>query len=376
MNNLTQGLINTGNEVQVLAINTPNNLVYIDELDESYVRSTKIEAVYIDTSIRIGAAFVNLFTNKSYNIERFISMGFAQKLVEVLTDGEFDIVQLESLFVAPYLDIIRKHSKAKVVLRSHNVEFEIWHRRSLACKNPLKKAYLSLLTARLKNYETELVNQYDAIVCITNRDQNKMIELGCTLPMTDIPVGVDEIKEPIVAPPTPISLFHLGSMDWMPNLEAIEWFLNDIWGDVKNLLPDIKLNLAGKSMPQWLMNTTDPNIVTAGHIKDARKYMNENGVMIVPLLSGSGMRVKIIEGMALGNVIISTTIGAEGIQYEHGKDILIADTPQEFVEAITACYSDIELCKKVGRNAKELVRNKYDNIVISQKLIKFYKSLS
>ncbi|MBL4658004.1 MAG: glycosyltransferase family 4 protein [Flavobacteriales bacterium] len=299
-----------------------------------------------------------------------------QKLIGILKTEQFDIVQLESLFVAPYLETIRKYSKAKVVLRSHNVEFEIWHRRSLACKNPLKKAYLTLLTSRLKNYEVQHVNKYDAIACITTRDQNKMKELGGTLPMTDIPVGVDEIKDPIVETAAPIGLFHLGSMDWMPNLEAIEWFLNDIWDDVKKELPDIKLNLAGKSMPQWLMNTTDPNIETVGHIKDAKTYMNENGIMIVPLLSGSGMRVKIIEGMALGKVIISTAIGAEGIEYEHGKDIFIADTPGEFVQAITKCYGDIELCKTVGRNAKELVRNKYDNIVISQKLIEFYRSLS
>ena len=376
MNNLTQGLINTGNHVRVLAINTPNNLVYIDEIDKDYVRSTEIEAVYIDTSIRIGAAFFNLFTDKSYNIERFISEEFRDKLIEVLKSSEYDIIQLESLFVAPYLDTIRNHSKAKVVLRSHNVEFEIWQRRSQACKNPLKKAYLSLLTSRLKRYEIDLMNKYDAIACITTRDQTMQEGLGCTVPMTDIPVGVNEISDPIVDISEPIGLFHLGSMDWMPNLEAIEWFLNEVWEDVKVALPNIKLNLAGKSMPQWLMNTTDPNIETEGHIKDAQKYMNENGIMIVPLLSGSGMRVKIIEGMALGKVIISTSIGAEGIQYEHGKDIFIADNPKEFVEAITKCSADLELCKNVGRNAKELVRNKYDNIVISRKLIDFYRSLS
>ena len=376
MNNLTQGLINTGNQVRVLAINTPNNLVYIDEIDQEYVKSTKIEAVYIDTAIRISAAFLNLFTDKSYNIERFISDDFDSKLAEILQEEEYDIVQLESLFIAPYLATIRKYSKAKVVLRSHNVEFEIWQRRSATCKNPLKKAYLSLLTTRLKKYEIDHMNKYDAIACITTRDMEMQKELGRAVPMTDIPVGVDEIKDAIVEIADPVSLFHLGSMDWMPNLEAIEWFLNDVWEDVKKAIPEIKLNLAGKSMPQWLLNTTDPNMETMGHIKDARQYMNNNGIMIVPLLSGSGMRVKIIEGMALGKVIISTAIGAEGIEYEHGKDIFIADTPNEFVEAIVKCSSDIDLCKLVGRNAKELVRNKYDNIVISQKLIEFYKSLS
>ena len=158
MNNLTQGLINLGNEVQVLAINTPNNYIDISTLDKKYREQTNIQTAYKDTSIKISSALSNLFSNKSYNIERFISKEFEVLLTQFLTENKYDIVQMESLFVAPYLGLIRKMSDAKIVLRAHNVEFEIWHRRYLACKNPLKKSYLKLLSRRLKRYEINLLN--------------------------------------------------------------------------------------------------------------------------------------------------------------------------------------------------------------------------
>ena len=379
MNNLTQGLIKLGNEVQVLAINTPNNYINISTLDNNYREQTNIQAVYKDTSIKISSALYNLFSNKSYNIERFISKDFENLLTQFLSENEYDIVQLESLFVAPYLGLIRKMSDAKIVLRAHNVEFEIWHRRYLACKTPLKKNYLKLLARRLKSYEINLLNQYDAIVSITSRDTKILKDLGCELPIVDIPVGIDrdkfETSDPNVSP-VPISLFHLGSMDWMPNMEAIEWFLRDIWEEVKISVPGIKLHLAGKNMPEQLLQQKDKDIHVEGEITNALDYMGEKGIMIVPLLSGSGMRVKIIEGMALGKMIISTSIGAEGIEYENGKNILIANTPKEFVQMINKAANNPTYCQSVGKEAKELVKSKYDNDGISLKLLDFFHSIS
>lgn len=378
MNNLTQGLINLGHEVQVLAINTPNNFIDITTLNSNYREKTNIQVTYQDTSIKVGKAFMNLFSDRSYNIERFISKDFETLLFQFLSDNKYDIVLIESLFIAPYLQLIRKMSDAKVVLRAHNVEFEIWKRRYLACKNPIKKAYLKLLAKRLKSYEISLLNQYDAIASITPRDTKIFKDLGCSLPMTDIPVGIDQEKfdSPIrEISNVPISLFHLGSMDWMPNMEAIEWFLAAIWEETKIEVPGIKLHLAGKNMPNHLLQQKDTDICVEGEITNALDYIREKGIMIVPLLSGSGMRVKIIEGMAMGKMIISTSIGAEGIAYEHGKNILIANTPEEFVKMIKRASNDATFCQSVGSEARELVKRKYENAGISKKLLDFFHSI-
>ncbi|PCH91070.1 MAG: glycosyl transferase family 4 [Bacteroidetes bacterium] len=378
MNNLTQGLIDHGHEVKVLAMNTPKSFIDIDKLPADYRKNTSIEAVFIDTNIKIIDAFLNLFKSSSYNIDRFISKDFETKLKDILEAGSFDVVQLESLFLVPYLDVIRKYSSAKVVMRAHNVEFEIWMRRMQACKNILKKQYLNLLANRLKTYEVDHINSYDGIAAITPRDAEMLRLHGCTIPITDIPIGMDLIDSeaiPRKSHGSPTSLFHLGSMDWMPNQEAIKWFLDDVWPKITKAFPNLKLNLAGRNMPDWILKSNFHNVIVEGEINNVKEYMASEDIMIVPLISGSGMRVKIIEGMAFGKVIISTSVGAEGINYEHEKDILIANTANEYVEMVGKCFSDNDLYHDIGDNARVLARSQYDNKVIAEKLISFYKSL-
>ncbi|MFH1319339.1 MAG: glycosyltransferase family 4 protein [Bacteroidota bacterium] len=380
MNNLTKGLIDLGNEVKVLAINTSKDFVNVTKLPAGYLSKTRIEAVSIDTSLELRDAFTNLFSSRSYNIQRFISGDFESKLIEILKNDNYDLIQLESLFVTPYIKSIRKYSGAKVVLRAHNVEFEIWKRMAATCKNPAKKTYLKLLTKRLRKYEQEQLNSYDAIAAITLRDVNFFMEMGCKVPIIDIPVGTDILDAGTQHPapgtkrPAP-SLFHLGSMDWMPNTEAIKWFLDKVWMKIHRQYPELKFYIAGKKIPGWLKKVKNNNVEIVGEVEDAMRFMNTKSIMIVPLLSGGGMRVKIIEGMALGKIVISTSIGAEGIQCEHLKNILIADTPGEFLDMIGKCMENRSFCDEIGSNARLLIKEHYDNTEIAKKLVDFYKTL-
>ncbi|MBE9480552.1 MAG: glycosyl transferase family 1, partial [Bacteroidetes bacterium] len=122
MNMIIEGLIDANHQVKVLAINTNKYFTNINEIPEEYRKKTNIEAVYIDLSIKPLDAFLNLFTNKSYHVQRFISKNFENKLIEILKNESFDIIQLETLFITPYIETIRKYSKAKIVLRAHNIE--------------------------------------------------------------------------------------------------------------------------------------------------------------------------------------------------------------------------------------------------------------
>jgi glycosyltransferase involved in cell wall biosynthesis len=376
MNHLTQGFLALNHEVTILAMNTPKTFININELPESYRKATKIMAVFVDTGIKPIAALLNLFTPNSYNIERFISKSYEHALIQILKNNRFDIVQLESLFLTPYLEIIRNYSNSKVVLRAHNIEFEIWERRTKTCRHLVKKWYLKLLSRRLKNYELSHLNKYDGIAAISKRDANHFIGFGCNKPITEIPIGVDLTKGSIslddIKNTQLPNLFHLGSMDWMPNKEAIGWFLEEVWPLLHKLHPDMHLFLAGNNMPDHLINMGAKNIHVEGYIKDADAYMSSKDIMIVPLLSGSGMRVKIIEGMALGKAIVSTSIGAEGINYIPNKHLLIADDAPSFADAISRCVKERELIRGLGENARLLIKEKYDNTVISKKLEDFY----
>jgi glycosyltransferase involved in cell wall biosynthesis len=274
-------------------------------------------------------------------------------------------------------DTIKKYSNAKIILRAHNVEWLIWKRLADACTNPIKKMYLRFLTKRLRSYENQIINSFDGVVALTSEDKKLFIEEGCTTPVYIAPIGVNtagyDLKEHKNTGDT-LSVFHLGSMDWMPNLEAVDWFLKNVLPKVLSKNKYVKLFLAGKSMPQHLLGLQSQHIFVEGEIKDAKNYMNTKDVMIVPLLSGGGMRVKIIEGLALGKIIISTSIGAEGIEYTNGKNILIANTPDEFCTAITKCF-DKNFRQAISAEAKLLAQTKYDNAAIGKKLFEYYSSI-
>lgn len=376
MDILTHGLIECGNEVKVLAINTPKHFINEADINSEYKNKTSYQLVFIDTSVKPLDAFLNLFSSKSYNITRFYSKEFEKVLIELLSSQKYDVVQLETLWVAPYVEIIRKHSKAKIVLRSQNVEYAIWERLAEASGNPLKKAYLKLLAKRLKKYELGMLNKYDGIATITELDAVSFKNSGCKSPIIHIPFGIDTKKYKADTSTTEFpSVFHIGAMDWMPNSDAVKWFLEKVWEKVQIQHPNVKLYLAGRNMPDWMKQLKMKNVVVEGEVEDSHKFINSKSIMIVPLTSGGGMRVKIIEGMALGKTIISTAVGAEGIDYENNKNILIANTETEFIEALNKCISDRSFSDNLAQNAKSLVENKYDNLKICKKLSDFYQTL-
>lgn len=277
--------------------------------------------------------------------------------------------------MSPYHGIVKHYSKAKTILRSHNIEFVIWERLAAACTNPLKKWYLNLLANRLKQYELSMLNSFNAILPITPVDELHYERLGSTVPKLTIPIGVN-VSDYEIHPVGEFSLFHLGSMNWMPNLEAVDWFLEKVYPIIRNKDPQIRIYLAGKDMPERIFDRHDDLLKVEGQISDSKKYMKDKAVMMVPLLSGGGMRVKIIEGMAAGKAIISTAVGAEGIEYTHGKNILIADTPQEFAEEILRLKQDPQLLNQLGLNARKLVEQCYDNAVLGKRLTGFIQNIT
>ncbi len=376
MNANIEGLLNAGHQVKVLALNTNKYFIEKKQIPEEYQEKTNIEFIYKDLSLKPFDAVLNLFSKKSYHVERFISKEFEKKIIEILGRDEYDIVQLEMLYMTPYLHVIRKNSKAKIILRAHNIEHLIWDRITYTAKNPLKKLYLGYLTRKLKNYELSCLNHFNGIATISKKDADYFKSNGCRVPVTDIPFGLDVSNYKIEKTGYEFpSLFHLGSMNWMPNEEGIKWFLDNAWSLIHRKFPNLKFYLAGRMMPEWLQNLDLPNVEVLGEVPDAGEFINSKAVMIVPLFSGSGIRIKIIEGMALSKTIISTDIGAEGIDFTDGKNILIANTPEEFLKAVEKCNGSKQFCEEVGKNARKLIENKHNLDSITKKLEGFYKTI-
>lgn len=371
MDSITEGLLCQGCEVKVLTVETDKHPVRRERIPEDYLRQTKLESVYVDLGVKPLPAAGAVLCGESYHVKRYVSESFAAKLREILEKEHFDIVHVESIFLTPYVPLIRKHSDAKVILRAHNVEHLIWKRVAQSCQNPLKRWYLKHLSLTLRAYELEHINDYDGIVCITRNDADLFGKEGCRKPIVSIPFGIDTGEVPTVDV-EPDSLFHIGAMDWLPNQESIRWLLEEVWPVVHREVPQAKLYLAGRKMPSQWMEATIEGVSVIGEVPDAMYFIGSKKINVVPLLSGSGIRVKIIEAMSIGKVVVTTTVGAQGIDYTDGENILIADTPEQFAQQIKRCLDDDAFCKRVGEAAARLVAEQYDKQILAEQLIEFY----
>ena len=375
MNSIITGLLEAGHQVKILAINNEKYHVKESDIPEEYKQKTGIELIDVDLAIKPLYAFLNLFTRKSYHVERFISEDFKARLTEVLEKEQFDVVQLEVLFMAPYVETIRAHSKAMIVLRAHNVEHKIWERVAKETRSPIKRWYINHLAKTLKEFELNALETVDGVAAITRKDA-AFFRKYCSKPVIDIPFGVyPEQFDPKYEIEGKPKFYHIGSMNWMPNEEGIRWFINEVLPKTVEKVPDFVYHLAGRSMPEWLTTMKDPHVDVIGEVPDAKEFVTNHDVAIVPLLSGSGIRIKIIESMALGKTVITTRVGAEGILYDEEVNIIIAENKAKMVEAIRSLNESPETAVKIGQAARKLVEETYDNRKIITRLLMFYEQI-
>jgi glycosyltransferase involved in cell wall biosynthesis len=374
--NMSCGLINNQVDLTLLCINTKKHFKSDDEVDVQFKEKSKYQSVYQNTDVTALGAFLNLFSNQSYFVSRFFFKAFEEKLAFILKEREFDIIQLESIFLGNYILIIRKYSKAKITIRTHNVEHLIWHRIIANETNTVKRKYLLLQAERLKKFEKEVLQGVDALIPITTIDKIYFEKWGIHKPYHVSPTGIQLQQYKINHQEAlPYSVFHFGSMDWMPNEEAVLWFVDNVWEKVLQKVPQAKFYIIGRGMTQKVLSLTKPNVVVIGKTETAEKVYHQYDVMIVPLLSGSGMRIKMIEGMAYGKPIASTTIGVEGISVTSGKNCLLANTPEEFANAAIEMLTNKVKKEALQKEARSFIEQNFENNALVKQLVSFYQNL-
>ncbi len=374
---LSKALKQLGCSVTLLSMNTTKHYFDVKELPEAYNHYHQIYTVDVDNRIKVKDAFANLFSKKSYHVSRFINATFRQQLIAVLKAEAFDLIQLETLYLAPYISTIRQYSQAPVVMRAHNVEHEIWQRVAENTKFFPLKLYLQHLTQKLKKYEVNSLKEYDMLVAITQRDLALYKKLGFCKQATVTPVGIDLNDytpdfEHFKAYP---SIGFIGALDWIPNQEGLEWFLREVWQYLSSKHPQLEFHIAGRHSPKSILELKIPQVIVHGEVPDAKLFMNQHSILIVPLLSGSGIRVKILEAMALGKVVITTSLGLEGIKAKNGNEIMVADSPEAFILCIEKCIERQVQLEKIGQKARHFIQSEFDNLTIAYRLLQKYKKL-
>ena len=363
-----------GHDVTFYCLDAQKHNTPIKEASSELSKYAKLYIHPIDTDINLEDAIKHLVKNKSYNVSRFYNASFEKELTKLLSEESFDLVQLEGTFVGPYISSIRKEHKGLLSLRMHNVEFEIWQRLAQNEKNPLKKLYLNILAKQLKKYESKIIRQVDTIVPVTDQYQTKFSKLYPEGIFKTIPAGINLNTWEFSPSKTTNRWYHIGSMEWHANAEAIDWYIENIHPLIIKNNTDYSLNLAGKGIDIVLFESI-PQVNVTENVNNAYDFVNSNDVCIVPLKSGSGIRLKILEAMAAGKLVITTTIGAQGINYTNQKHLLIADTPSEFLSIFKKLNNHQIDFQGIIKNARTLIEKQYATKALAKKQLLFYREL-
>ena len=371
------GFIDNDVDLHLLTINTKKHFKADADVLVDFKLKSNYKSIYKNTDTTAIGAILNLFSKQSDFVSRFYFKEFETELIKTLQKNKFDIIQLEGLLMAVYIDVIKQYSKAKIVLRAHNIEHLIWQRHLKNESNPLKKWYINLQTKRLKQFEISCFKKVDGIISITNFDKAEFEKLNCNKPIYTCITGVNvkEYQHKISEVIKPNTVFYFASMDWLPNQEAVKWFLENCWDTIYKAVPDAKFIIAGRGMPNNLKQLNKPNVIIIEKVTNGKLFYQQHQLMIVPLLSGSGLRIKIIEGMSYGKPIVSTSVGAEGINYTDGVNILIANEANQFAKKVIELLKNVNLQQQLQKNASELAYQQFDNTNIVSKLVNFYTQL-
>ena len=370
-----KGYADAGCDVTCLAMNTTKHYVDLSTTGDAFSGVREFIAIPIDNRIKPLDALLNLVTDRSYVIERFRSEEYQKTLIKLLRDKPFDIVHVDGLPPCLYIDTIRQNSSAKISYRAHNVEYKIWDRASGADANPLKGWYLNIQARRLKAFEAEALGAVDTILAISKEDQGFIHALQPDAKTIIVPAGMDIDESKPVIQPADLSLFFIGALDWLPNLQGLDWFMKDVWPRVNAVFPDLTFHIAGKKMPPQFHTFGGLNVVAHGEVPSSVEFMNKYSVLLSPLVSGSGVRIKIIEAMAMGKVILSTTVSAEGSGAVDGEHLLIADNADEYIGQIKRLKEEPGLLAKLSQNARNFALDNFQNKKVIARLIEHYKQL-
>jgi glycosyltransferase involved in cell wall biosynthesis len=372
---LALSLRKAGADVRTLSLNPWKHRVDPSALPDE-ARDLRLEAIDVDTSVQAFGALRSLALGTSYNVERFYSKPFETRLRQVVRDDAPDVVLLESLYMVPYVPALREVTAARLVLRSVNVEHEIWEGLARGARGVARRLYLGHLARRLREFEVATLNDVDAIAAVTPEDAGTYARLGATVALHVAPVGIDTGEYPDRSGHgDPLTLAFLGSLDWRPNLEAVTWFLESVWPAVRKAVPRARFLVGGSNPPVDLAGRLGAEDVRfLGRVPDARDFLASGAAMVVPLRSGGGMRVKILEAMALGVPVVSSHLGATGIGALNGTEILLADGPESLAAACASLLLGQDRAVAIGRAGRRRVHETFDANEIGRRFLEFLES--
>ncbi len=339
---------------------------YCEEVYTVPIRRRRLEdGAYLLKSLVTGQPFLMLRDDRA-EMRRLVS--------KLATERQFDIVQADQVNMAQYARLV----PAPKILDAHNAIWLLYKRLAETMPSGPKRWMLERDWRLLKGYEGQICREFEAVIAVSEEDRAALQEAGgSSFDVTVIPITIDTDEAQVVKRlPIAQHILHIGTMYWPPNVDGIHWFMQEVFPLVRARRSDICSDVVGATPPADVLAYMQPGsgVNVTGYVDDPLPYMQEAGVVVVPLRAGGGMRVKILNSLAAGLPVVSTTLGAEGIRTEHGKHLLIADRPQDFANAILRLLNNPALGNELGKNGRVLIENTYDYRVACSALEQVYQA--
>ncbi len=340
---------------------------------------SKPRIIDVQTDNNFLKAFLNIFNDLPYNVSKYINEKILKAISDYFKENDPDVIHIDHIHMAWLVDYLRNMTSKPIILREHNFESDILYRMYLNKTFPLFKYYFFEQYKRLMRYETQFAEKFDKVVMISEADESKILKVNNKIKTIVIPAGVDHNliqKNAYQVSKIPFSIFHVGTLDWEPNLDGLLWFINEIFPFVIKKFPKSMLFIYGKNseqikIPNYLKN----NIALMGFVPDLWREISNKQIGIVPLRVGSGIRIKILELLAQGHLIISTDIGKEGIPIIDGIHYLNANNSEEFINKIFEVFDHAYDIMTICSNAQNFIKSNFLWETIAERFENLYKSL-
>jgi len=339
----------------------------------------EVIAIRRDKSYKPVNIFRGLVGPTPLNVLNFTSAAVVAQLDRILGERSFDVAQIESMHLIAYALRIRELlPRTRLILDWHNIESEILARYSDNDRNPLRSWYAKRTSALSRDVENELLRFCDAHTVCSEREREALLARG---PQAHVEVVGNGVDCDFFAEASPQAgerrdVLFMGRMDYHANIDAALFFVREVWPRVRERRPELQLTIVGAQPPKHILALRGQGITVTGTVDDVRPYYRSALVSVVPLRVGGGTRLKVLEAMAAGTPVVSTTLGAEGLAIAAGQDILIADSPEAMADAIGGLQAGSRLWQQLATNGRRLVRERYDWSVVGETLWRLHSKLS
>jgi glycosyltransferase involved in cell wall biosynthesis len=359
-------------EVSLLAYGGPDEEDKVAALRKICAEVAVVRPQAAATSGKRFAQFASMVSWRSYQTSSHYSLEMQRRLDEMAARRAFDVIQVETSPLAGF----RFARDAAVVLVEHDIIFELLYRMYQAERSPVRRLYNRLEYAKFRRDEIATWRRVDGCILTSSREVPIVRRHAPAVPVHVAPNGVDGAYfTPSSAAVDENAIVMTGFMKTRPNIDGALFFVNDILPRVLRSKPAVKFYIVGGSPPEEIRRLVGPHIVVTGEVADVRPYVHKAAALVVPLRMGGGTRLKILEGLSMEKPMVSTTIGAEGIDVKHREHLLIADEPSAFADAVVHLLSNPAAGGALARAGKELVDRTYQWSAVVDRVETFYEGL-